>query len=33
VNVWTLSQLVLFSIVIAELVKFASQIVFYRRGV
>jgi multisubunit Na+/H+ antiporter MnhB subunit len=33
VNVWTLSQFVLFSIVIAELVKFASQIVFYRRGV
>src|SRR5262245_23014159 len=32
VNVWTLSQFVLFSIVVAELVKFSSQIVFYRRG-
>jgi hypothetical protein len=32
VNVWTLSQFVLFSIVVAELVKFGSQIVFYRRG-
>jgi hypothetical protein len=33
VNVWTLSQFVLFSIVIAELVKFGSQIVLFRRGV
>jgi hypothetical protein len=32
-NVWTLSQFVLFSVVVAELVKFASQIVFYRRGI
>ena len=32
INIWTLSQLVLFSIVIAELVKFASQIVLFRRG-
>ena len=32
VSVWTLSQFVLFSIVVAELVKFGSQIVFYRRG-
>ncbi len=32
-TVWTLSQLVLLSIVIAELVKFASQIVFFRRGI
>ncbi len=32
VNVWTLSQFVLFSIVVAELVKFASQIVLFRRG-
>ena len=33
VTVWILSQFVLFSIVIAELVKFASQIIFYRRGI
>jgi hypothetical protein len=33
VTVWILSQFVLFSIVIAELVKFASQILFYRRGI
>jgi hypothetical protein len=33
VTVWILSQFVLFSIVVAELVKFASQIVFYRRGI
>ena len=32
INVWALSQLVLFSIVVAELVKFASQIVLFRRG-
>jgi hypothetical protein len=32
VNVWTLSQFVLFSIVVAELVKFISQIVLFRRG-
>ena len=32
VNVWTLSQFVLLSIVVAELVKFASQIVLFRRG-
>ena len=32
VNVWTLSQFVLFSIVVAELVKFASQVVLFRRG-
>ena len=32
VTVWILSQFVLFSIVIAELVKFASQIAFFRRG-
>ena len=32
-RVWTLSQYVLFSVVVAELVKFASQIVFFRRGV
>ena len=32
VSVWTLSQFVLFSSVVAELVKFGSQIVFYRRG-
>jgi len=31
-TVWGLSQCVLFSIVVAELVKFSSQIVFYRRG-
>ena len=31
-TVWMLSQCVLFTIVIAELVKFSSQIVFYRRG-
>ena len=31
INTWTLSQFVLFSIVVAELVKFASQIVFFRR--
>ena len=33
INAWTLSQFVLFSIVVAELVKFASQIVFFRRGI
>jgi hypothetical protein len=33
VNVWTLSQFVLLSIVIAELVKFARQIVLFRRGI
>jgi hypothetical protein len=32
VNVWTMSQFVLFAIVVAELVKFASQIVLFRRG-
>ena len=32
VNVWMLSQFVLFSIVVAELVKFARQIVLFRRG-
>jgi hypothetical protein len=32
VNAWTLAQFVLFSVVVAELVKFASQIVFFRRG-
>jgi hypothetical protein len=32
INVWTLSQFVLFSIVLAELVRFASQIVLFRRG-
>ena len=32
VNVWTMSQFVLFSIVVAELVKFASQVVLFRRG-
>jgi hypothetical protein len=32
VNVWMLSQFVLFSIVVAELVKFASQIILFRRG-
>ena len=31
-TVWMLSQTVLLSIVIAELVKFASQIVLFRRG-
>ena len=31
-TVWMLSQCVLFAIVVAELVKFSSQIVFYRRG-
>ena len=33
VNVWTMSQCVLFAVVAAELVKFASQIVYFRRGV
>ena len=32
VNLWMLSQFVLFSIVIAELVKFARQIILFRRG-
>ena len=32
VTVWTFSQFVLFSIVVAELVKFAWQIVLFRRG-
>jgi hypothetical protein len=32
VTIWTLSQFVLFSIVVAELVKFARQIVLFRRG-
>jgi len=32
ISAWTLSQFVLLSIVVAELVKFASQIVFFRRG-
>src|SRR5262245_49158822 len=31
-NVWQLSQCMLLSIVVAELVKFARQIVFFRRG-
>jgi hypothetical protein len=31
-TVWMLSQFVLLSIVVAELVKFASQIVIFRRG-
>jgi hypothetical protein len=31
-NVWQLSQMVLLAIVIAELVKFATQIVLFRRG-
>jgi hypothetical protein len=33
INVWILSQCVLFSVVVAELVKFASQIAYFRRGV
>src|SRR5262245_11746213 len=33
VSVWAMSQSVLFSIVVAELVRFSRQIVFYRRGV
>jgi len=33
VTVWMLSQFVLFSVVVAELVKFGSQIMFFRRGV
>jgi cytochrome b561 len=33
VNVWIMSQCVLFSVVVAELVKFASQIAYFRRGV
>ena len=32
VTVWMMSQFVLFSIVVAELVKFARQIVLFRRG-
>ena len=32
VTVWMLSQFVLFSIVVAELVKFARQIALFRRG-
>jgi hypothetical protein len=32
VTLWMLSQFVLFSIVVAELVKFARQIVLFRRG-
>jgi hypothetical protein len=32
ISVWVLSQFVLFSVVAAELVKFGSQIVFFRRG-
>ena len=32
VTVWMLSQFVLFSIVVAELVKFARQITLFRRG-
>ena len=32
VSVWIMSQFVLFSIVVAELVKFARQIVLFRRG-
>ena len=32
VTVWIMSQFVLFSIVIAELVKFSRQIVLFRRG-
>jgi hypothetical protein len=32
VGAWMLSQFVLFSIVVAELVKFARQIVLFRRG-
>jgi hypothetical protein len=31
-NVWQLSQCVLLSIVVAELVKFARQVVLFRRG-
>jgi hypothetical protein len=31
-NVWQLSQMVLLAIVIAELVKFATQIVLFRQG-
>jgi hypothetical protein len=33
IRAWTLSQFVLLSIVVAELVKFANQIVLFRRGV
>jgi len=33
ISVWVLSQLVLFSVVAAEVVKFGSQIVFFRRGI
>jgi hypothetical protein len=33
IGVWVLSQFVLFSVVAAELVKFGSQILFFRRGV
>jgi hypothetical protein len=32
-TVWIMSQCVLFSVVVAELVKFASQIAYFRRGV
>ena len=32
VTLWMLSQFVLFSIVVAELVKFTRQIVLFRRG-
>jgi hypothetical protein len=33
INVWIMSQCVLFSVVVAELVKFARQIAYFRRGV
>jgi hypothetical protein len=32
VNVWMLSQFVLFSVVVAEVVRFSSQIRLFRRG-
>jgi hypothetical protein len=33
VSVWMLSQFVLFSVVLAELVRFGGQIRMFRRGV
>jgi hypothetical protein len=33
INVWVMSQCVLFSIVVAELVRFTSQVIYFRRGV
>jgi hypothetical protein len=32
-SLWVVSQVVLFAVVVAELVRFGGQIVYFRRGV